>query len=100
MNDTYGSTPQQLIQNIQNATVIGRNNPSEVVAFDNQQFQSILTDSGKKSLILAGFPADFGLLYNALAAQQQGYNVWAVLDSSPAYDGIDSASSLAKLATS
>lgn len=56
---------------------------------------SAITDSGKRNILIAGFPAEFGLLYNAMIAKEQGYNVWAVVDSSPSYDAIGSASALA-----
>jgi len=46
-------------------------------------------------VIIAGFPAEFGLLYNALIARQQGFHVWAVIDASPAYDPLAASLALA-----
>jgi nicotinamidase-related amidase len=97
MNQTYGQTVDVIVQILPNATLIGRNNPEDVLAFDNQQLLSALTDSGKRNVIIAGSPSDYGLLYNALAAKDQGFNVWAVVDASPSYEALGASMVLARL---
>ena len=86
LNTSYGLTTSLITTKFPQAILIGRNNPQDVLAFNNNQLLSAITDTGKRTVIIAGFPAEFGLLYNCLIAKQQGFNVWAVIDASPAYD--------------
>jgi len=55
-------------------------------AFENVDFLAALNASGKSNVILAALTADSDLVNNAISAQDQGYNVWPVIDCSPYYE--------------
>ena len=84
-SQSYGPLWSQLSQNLTNPTTVDLVLPGEW-AFNNQQVLQTLQQWGRRSIIMAAVYGDSGLIRNARAAKLQGYNVWAVLDSSPSYE--------------
>ena len=85
------------MQRLPNAVLIGRDHPSDVIAFESKALLSAVQNSGKKNVIIVGLPAEFGLFYNCLAAKDNGLNVFALLDSSPSWDALSESIALGKL---
>ena len=53
-----------------------------VNAWDDQNFQAAVKDTGRQNLIMAGVTTDVCLVYPAINAVQEGYGVQAVMDAS------------------
>jgi len=97
MNTTYGSTVPQIMSKLPNAVIVGRNHTSDVIAFNSKALLAAVQNTGKKNVIIVGLPGDFGLLYNCLVAKDNGLNVFAVIDASPAYDTLSESVALGRL---
>ena len=67
-------------ENLPDAPVIKR--PGEINAWDNADFVAAVEATGRKKLIIAGVSTDVCVALAALAAQADGYEVYAVIDAS------------------
>lgn len=54
----------------------------EINAWDDPQFKAAVDATGRKKLIIAGISTDVCLLFPVLSAISEGYDVYAVFDSS------------------
>ncbi len=67
-------------QTLPNAPVIER--PGEINAWKNDDFRGFIEKTGRKKIIMAGIVTDVCLLFPALSAVADGYDVYAVIDAS------------------
>ena len=68
------------IVDILGGEVIGRK--GEINAWDSPEFREALNHTGRKKLIMAGIVTDVCLLFPAISAIADGYDVYAVIDAS------------------
>lgn len=68
------------IINILGDAVIARD--GEINAWDSEVFRSAIKETGRKKIIMAGIVTDVCLLFPALSAVSEGYDVYAVIDAS------------------
>ena len=54
----------------------------EINAWDSPEFREVLDKTGRKKLIMAGIVTDVCLLFPAISAVAEGYDVYAVIDAS------------------
>jgi nicotinamidase-related amidase len=66
------------------APVIRR--PGQISAWDNEEFVAAVKKTGRKKLIMAGVTTDVCLAFPAMQAVAEGFQVYAVIDASGAYD--------------
>jgi nicotinamidase-related amidase len=65
-------------------TVINR--AGEINAWDSAEFKAAIEVTGRKKIIMAGIVTDVCLLFPALSAVADGYDVYAVIDASGTWD--------------
>jgi len=63
-----------------NVTIIRR--PGQINAWDDQDFVNAVNATGATKLVIAGIATDVCLAFVAMSAQDAGYDVYAVIDSS------------------
>lgn len=68
------------ISDILGTQVINRD--GEINAWKSPAFKQAIKDSGKKKIIMAGIVTDVCLMFPALSAVAEGYDVYAVIDAS------------------
>ncbi|MCL9782496.1 isochorismatase family protein [Vibrio sp. S4M6] len=54
----------------------------QINAWDSEAFRDAIAKTGRKKIIMAGIVTDVCLLFPALAAVEEGYDVYAVIDAS------------------
>jgi len=69
----------------------------EINAWDDPQFKEAVETSGRKKLIIAGISTDVCLLFPALSAISEGYDVYAVFDSSGTWSDIAQQATMMRL---
>lgn len=69
----------------------------EINAWDNAEFKEAVKATGKKKLIIAGVSTDVCVLFPALSAIAEGYDVYAVIDASGTWSEIAQATTIARL---
>jgi nicotinamidase-related amidase len=74
------------ITNVLGDTVINR--AGEINAWDSPEFKSAIEATGRKKIIMAGIVTDVCLLFPALSAVAEGYDVYAVVDASGTWDEV------------
>ncbi|MGF1700485.1 isochorismatase family protein [Photobacterium makurazakiensis] len=65
--------------------ILGNNvleRPGEINAWDNQDFKGAIEATGRKKIIMAGIVTDVCLMFPAISAVADGYDVYAVIDAS------------------
>ena len=60
----------------------------EINAWDSEEFRKAIAKTGKKKIILAGLVTDVCLLFPALSAVREGYDVYAVVDASGTWNKV------------
>jgi nicotinamidase-related amidase len=68
------------------AAVVHR--PGPINAWDDPEFVKAVKATGRKKLIMAGVTIDVCLMYPALSALKEGFEVYAVYDASGAWDSM------------
>lgn len=58
------------------------NRGGEINAWDNAEFKAAIEETGRKKIIMAGIVTDVCLMFPALSAVAEGYDVYAVVDAS------------------
>ena len=58
------------------------NRPGEINAWDNPEFKRAIEITGRKKIIMAGVVTDVCLMFPAISAVAEGYDVYAVVDAS------------------
>lgn len=71
---------QEILDILPDAKYIAR--PGEINAWENPEFKKAIEESGRKKIILAGIVTDICLLFPAISAVSEGYDVYAVIDAS------------------
>jgi len=56
--------------------------PGEINAWDNPEFKQAIEATGRKKIIMAGIVTDVCLMFPAISAVADGYDVYAVIDAS------------------
>jgi nicotinamidase-related amidase len=77
-NGPNGPLMSELAAAAPNATYVPRK--GEISAWDNQDFTKAVKASGKKTLIMAGVWSSVCVVFPALQAKAEGYNVYYVMD--------------------
>jgi len=75
-----GPVMPQITQQLPSATIVHR--PGEINAWDNADFVTAVTKTGRKKLIIAGISTEVCVAFVALSAIKAGYDVYAVIDAS------------------
>ena len=70
----------EILGNAPDALSIARNGP--INAFDSEAFRQAVEETGRKTLVIAGILTSVCVAFPALTAQEEGYNVYAVIDAS------------------
>jgi nicotinamidase-related amidase len=69
----------------------------EINAWDDPQFKKAVEATGRKKLIIAGISTDVCLLFPVLSAISEGYDVYAVFDSSGTWNDIAQQATMMRL---
>jgi nicotinamidase-related amidase len=93
-----GPLMSEIEQFAPDATYVPRN--GEVNAWDNELFVQTVRKTGKKTLIMAGVWTSVCVMFPALDAWAEGFNVYAVIDASGDPSEIVSRTTLARFAQS
>jgi nicotinamidase-related amidase len=64
------------------------NRAGEINAWDSPEFRAAIEATGRKKIIMAGIVTDVCLLFPALSAVAEGYDVYAVIDASGTWDEV------------
>jgi nicotinamidase-related amidase len=64
------------------------NRAGEINAWDSPEFKAAIEATGRKKIIMAGIVTDVCLLFPALSAVAEGYDVYAVIDASGTWDEV------------
>ncbi|OUS12624.1 hydrolase [Rhodospirillales bacterium 47_12_T64] len=64
------------------------NRAGEINAWDAPEFKGAIEATGRKKIIMAGIVTDVCLLFPALSAVAEGYDVYAVIDASGTWDTV------------
>lgn len=62
--------------------------PGQINAWDNEDFVKAIKDTGRKQLIIAGVVTEVCVAFPALAAIEEGYDVFVVTDASGTFNEI------------
>jgi nicotinamidase-related amidase len=79
-NGPNGPLMPELVEVTTNATYVARK--GEISAWDNEDFRKVVKASGRKTLIMAGVWTSVCVVFPALQAKAEGYNVYFVMDAS------------------
>lgn len=74
------------ITNVLGPDVINR--AGEINAWDSPEFKAAIEATGRKKIIMAGIVTDVCLMFPALSAVAEGYDVYAVIDASGTWDEV------------
>ncbi|MES0810935.1 isochorismatase family protein [Roseibium sp. SCPC15] len=74
------------ITNVLGSEVINR--AGEINAWDSPEFKAAIEATGRKKIIMAGIVTDVCLMFPALSAVAEGYDVYAVVDASGTWDEV------------
>lgn len=75
-----GPLVPELIETFPDAPLIRR--PGQINAWDNEEFVQAVKATGRKQLIIAGVVTDVCVVFPALSAIEEGYDVFVVTDAS------------------
>ena len=70
----------------------------EINAWDNDEFRTAVEKTGRKKLIIAGVSTDVCVLFPSLSALAEGYDVYAVIDSSGTWSDMAQMTATTRLA--
>jgi len=79
-----GPVLPDLAELLPDATVINRD--GEINAWDSSDYREAIEATGRRKIIMAGIVTDVCLLFPALSAVAEGYDVYAVVDASGTWD--------------
>ncbi|WP_457660757.1 hydrolase [Sinorhizobium medicae] len=100
---TTASVPQgpngplipEIHENAPHAKYVARR--GEISAWDNPDFVAAVKETGRKTLIIAGTITSVCMAFPAIAAVQEGYKVFAVIDASGTYSKMAQEITLARV---
>lgn len=81
-----GPIMPELIDLLPDAKIVRRK--GQINAWDDPNFREAVAGTGRKKLIMAGVSTDVCLLFPAISAVSEGYDVYTVLDSSGTWSDI------------
>lgn len=81
-----GPLVSELTETFPDAPFIPR--PGQINAWDNEDFVKAIKDTGRKQLIIAGVVTEVCVAFPALAAIEEGYDVFVVTDASGTFNEI------------
>ncbi len=81
-----GPLVQELKQTFPDAPYIAR--PGQINAWDNEDFTKAVKATGRKQLIIAGVVTEVCVVFPALSAMAEGYDVFVVTDASGTFNEI------------
>ncbi len=81
-----GPLVPELKETFPDAPYIAR--PGNINAWDNEDFLRAVRDTGKKQLIIAGVVTEVCVAFPALAAIEEGYDVYVVTDASGTFNEV------------
>ena len=81
-----GPVMGEISQVLTNATVINRQ--GEINAWKSSEFRQAIKETGRNKIIMAGIVTDVCLMFPAIAAVAEGYDVYAVVDASGTWDQV------------
>lgn len=90
-----GPLAPELRKILPNAKVIPR--PGQINAWDNEEFVAAVKATGRKKLIMAGILTDVCVAFPAISAIADGYDVYAVADSSGTLSNITHDASMMRM---
>jgi len=64
------------------------NRQGEINAWKSPEFRAAIKKSGRKKIIMAGIVTDVCLMFPAISAVAEGYDVYAVVDASGTWDAV------------
>jgi nicotinamidase-related amidase len=85
-----------ITQTLPAASVVHR--PGEINAWDNKDFVAAVNKTGRKKLIVAGVSTEVCVAFVALSAIEEGYEVYAVIDSSGTWNKLVQEVAVARMA--
>ena len=94
-NGPNGPLMPELHQAVPGAVYVGRK--GEISAWENADFVKTVKDTGRKTLIMAGVWTSVCVVFPAIQAKAEGYDVYAVIDASGDMSTMASQVSLARL---
>jgi len=71
--------------------------PGEINAWKNPAFKQAIEATGRKKIIMAGVVTDVCLMFPALSAVAEGYDVYAVVDASGTWNKAVAEASIARM---
>jgi len=86
----------EFIELFPDAKIIRR--PGQINAWDDPNFREAVKSIGRKKLIMAGVSTDVCLLFPAISAVSEGYDVYTVIDSSGTWSDIAQQATMLRLA--
>ncbi|NIB40834.1 hydrolase [Pseudomaricurvus alkylphenolicus] len=75
-----GPIMPEVSNNLPDAEIINRS--GEINAWNSEEFRKAIKKTGRKKIIMAGIVTDVCLMFPAIAAAAEGYDVYAVIDAS------------------
>ncbi|WP_084616243.1 hydrolase [Marinomonas sp. S3726] len=81
-----GPVMGEISQVLTDAKVINRQ--GEINAWKSPEFRKAIKDTGRNKIIMAGIVTDVCLMFPAISAVAQGYDVYAVVDASGTWDKV------------
>jgi len=91
-----GPLMPEFIELFPDAKIIRR--PGQINAWDDPNFREAVKSIGRKKLIMAGVSTDVCLLFPAISAVSEGYDVYTVIDSSGTWSDIAQQATMLRLA--
>jgi len=90
-----GPIMPDILENLPNAPVINRQ--GEINAWKSPEFKKAIEKTGRKKIIMAGLVTDVCLLFPALSAVAEGYDVYAVIDASGTWNDTVQQAAIARM---
>ncbi|WDD97487.1 hydrolase [Thalassomonas actiniarum] len=90
-----GPIMPDILENLPDAPVINRQ--GEINAWKSPEFKKAIEKTGRKKIIMAGLVTDVCLLFPALSAVAEGYDVYAVIDASGTWNDTVQQAAIARM---
>ena len=90
-----GPVMPEILSTLPNAEVINRQ--GEINAWKSKEFVEAIEKTGRKKIIMAGIVTDVCLMFPAISAVAEGYDVYAVVDASGTWDTVTRDAAIARM---
>ena len=81
-----GPIMPEILEKLPEATVVIR--AGEINAWDSPEFRGAIEATGRKKIIMSGIVTDVCLMFAAISAAADGYDVYGVIDASGTWDTV------------